>query len=58
MLEDEIMVDDPETYSEPFKVHNYFRHRAGVEIGEYFCSEDLWQQSLSGNKSKIPWRNN
>ena len=38
MLEDEIAVDDPETYSEPFKVRNYFRQRAGVEIGEYFCS--------------------
>ncbi len=58
MLEDEIAVDDPETYSEPFKVRNYFRQRAGVEIGEYFCSEDLWQQNLSGNTSKIPWRNN
>ena len=58
MLEDEITVDDPATYSEPFKVRNFFRQRAGVEIGEYFCSEDLWQQNLSGNTSKIPWRNN
>ncbi len=58
MLEDELAVDDPATYSESFKVRNYFRQRAGVEIGEYFCSEDLWQQNLSGNTSKIPWRNN
>jgi hypothetical protein len=58
MLEDEITVDDPATYAEPFKVRNFFRQRAGVEIGEYFCSEDLWQQNLSGNATKIPWRNN
>jgi len=58
MLEDEITIDDPATYSEPFKVRNFFRQRPGVEIGEYFCSEDLWQQNLSGNTSKIPWRNN
>jgi hypothetical protein len=58
MLEDEITVDDPATYSAPFTVRNFFRQRAGVEIGEYFCSEDLWQQNLSGNATKIPWRNN
>jgi hypothetical protein len=58
MLEDEIAVDDPATYSAPFTVRNFFRQRAGVEIGEYFCSEDLWQQNLSGNATKIPWRNN
>jgi hypothetical protein len=57
MLEDEIAVDDPATYAEPFTVRNVFRQRPGVEIGEYFCSEDLWQQNLSGNTTKIPWRN-
>ena len=57
MLEDEITVVDPGTYSAPFTVRNFFRQRAGVEIGEYFCSEDLWQQNLSGNTTKIPWRN-
>jgi hypothetical protein len=57
MLEDEITVDDPATYAEPFTVRNFFRQRPGVEIGEYFCSEDLWQQNLSGNTTKIPWRN-
>ncbi len=57
MLEDEIAVDDPATYAEPFTVRNFFRQRPGVEIGEYFCSEDLWQQNLSGNTTKIPWRN-
>jgi hypothetical protein len=58
MLEDELTIEDPATYSEPFKLRNFFRQHAGVEIGEYFCSEDLWQQNLSGNASKIPWRNN
>ena len=57
MLEDEITVDDPATYAERFTVRNFFRQRPGVEIGEYFCSEDLWQQNLSGNTTKIPWRN-
>jgi hypothetical protein len=57
MLEDELTIDDPDTYSAPFKVSNYFRQRPGVEVGEYFCSEDLWQQNLSGDGGKIPWRN-
>jgi hypothetical protein len=57
MLQDELTIDDPGTYSEPFIVRNFFRQHEGLEIGEYFCSEDLWQQNLSGRDSKIPWRN-
>jgi hypothetical protein len=58
MLEDELTIDDPGTYSAPFKVRNFFRQYPGVEVGEYFCSEDLWRQNLSGNDTKIPWRDN
>jgi hypothetical protein len=56
MLEDEMTIDDPGTYSEPFVVKNYFRRHPGLEIGEYFCSEDLWRRNLSGEKTDIPWR--
>jgi hypothetical protein len=56
MLVDEMTIDDPGTYSAPFTVKNYFRQHAGLEVGEYFCSEDLWQRNLSGEDTDIPWR--
>jgi len=49
-------IEDPLVYSEPFTVRNYFWRQTDIEMGEYFCSEDLWQQSLSGSESKLPWR--
>jgi hypothetical protein len=56
MLVDEMTIDDPGTYSRPFTVKNYFRQHPGLEVGEYFCSEDLWHQNLSGKDTDIPWR--
>lgn len=56
MLVDEVTIDDPQTYSKPFTVKNYFRHHPGLEVGEYFCSEDLWHRNLTGQDTDIPWR--
>jgi len=56
MLEDVMTIDDPDTYTEPFTTRTYFRRQAGLEMGEYFCSEDLWRLNLSGKDSTIPWR--
>jgi len=53
----QITIDDPATYSRPLTVSKY--HTFGTndfKMGEYFCSEDLWQQIYSGNESRIPWR--
>ncbi len=56
MLEDDMTIDDPGTYSEPFTTKTYFRQHPGLEIGEYFCSEDLWHRNLAGKDTDIPWR--
>jgi hypothetical protein len=56
MIELAMTVDDPKTYSQPFTVKQYFRQYPNLEIGEYFCSEDLWRQNLSGHEGYIPWR--
>jgi hypothetical protein len=53
----QVTIDDPATYSRPLTVNKYYRYGTGeFEMGEYFCSEDLWQQIYSGNQSRIPWR--
>jgi hypothetical protein len=56
MLEDLMTIDDPQVYTEPFTVKTYFRQKPGLEVGEYFCSGDLWQLNLSGQERSIPWR--
>jgi hypothetical protein len=53
----QITIDDPATYSKPMTVQKYYTDGTGeFQMGEYFCTEDLWQQLYSGNESRIPWR--
>ncbi len=53
----QVTIDDPETYTRPLTVNKYYKYGSGeFEMGEYFCTEDLWQQLYSGNESRIPWR--
>ncbi len=57
MLELKMVIDDPVYYAAPFTAINYFRQYDGLEMGEYFCSEDLWRQNLDGRTGDyIPWR--
>jgi hypothetical protein len=56
MLEWEQTLTDPLTYSEPVIARNYFRRYPDLQMGEYFCSEDLWRQNLDGRSENIPWR--
>jgi hypothetical protein len=53
----QVTIDDPETYTRPLTVNKYYTYGTGeFAMGEYFCTEDLWQQIYSGNDSRIPWR--
>lgn len=53
----QVTVEDPETYTRPLTVNKYYQYGTGeFEMGEYFCTEDLWQQLYSGSESRIPWR--
>lgn len=56
MLEWELTLIDPRIYSAPVVARNYFRRYPGLQMGEYFCSEDLWRQNLDGRSENIPWR--
>ena len=52
-----ITIEDPLTYTRPLTVNKYYHYGSGeFEMGEYFCTEDLWQQLYSGSDSHIPWR--
>jgi hypothetical protein len=49
-------VTDPLTYTQPVTVRMVYRTVPGVEVGEYICEQDLWDQHRDGNASRIPWR--
>ncbi len=55
-LIDEVTVIDPLIYSQPFSFRMVYKWARGVEVGEYICEQDLWDQHRDGNASKIPWR--
>jgi hypothetical protein len=55
-LIDEVTITDPLVYTQPIKVRMVYKTVAGVEVGEYICQQDLWDQHRDGNASRIPWR--
>jgi len=52
----EVKVIDPLVYKEPIIVRMVYKSSADVELGEYICGQDLWDQHRDGSSSKIPWR--
>jgi hypothetical protein len=55
-LIDEVTVTDPAIYTQPVTVRMIYKTTPGVEVGEYICEQDLWDQHRDGNASRIPWR--
>jgi hypothetical protein len=40
LLEDEITINDPKTYTEPVVLKHYFQRRPDIDMLEYFCNEN------------------
>jgi hypothetical protein len=55
-LVDEITIRDPLVYTQPITIRMIYKPARGVEVGEYICNEDIWDQHRDGSTSKIPWR--
>jgi hypothetical protein len=56
-LQVQITISDPLVYREPITVRMVYNAAPpGVEVGEYICGQDLWDQHMDGSTSKIPWR--
>jgi hypothetical protein len=52
-----VTVEDPLVYTKPITVQMvYDAAPPGVEVGEYICGQDLWDQHMDGSTSRIPWR--
>lgn len=52
----EVTVHDRLVYSEPIIVKMVYKSAPDVELGEYICGQDLWDQHRDGSSSRIPWR--
>lgn len=55
-LIDEVTFHDPLVYREPISVRMVYKSAGDVEVGEYICEQDIWDQHRDGNDSRIPWR--
>jgi hypothetical protein len=55
-LQVEVTVHDPLIYKEPVVVRMVYKAAPDVELGEYICGQDLWDQHRDGSSSRIPWR--
>jgi len=40
LLEDEITIDDPKTYTDPVVLKHYFQRRPDIDMLEYFCNDN------------------
>jgi hypothetical protein len=56
VLHVEVRVIDPLVYKEPIVVRMLYKDAPAVELGEYICGQDLWDQHRDGSASRIPWR--
>jgi hypothetical protein len=56
ILHVEVKVIDPLVYQQPVVVRMVYKSAPDVELGEYICGQDLWDQHRDGSASKIPWR--
>ena len=55
-LSDEISIRDPAVLTEPVSIKMLYKWSPDVEVGEYLCEQDIWDQNLQGNPSSVPWR--
>lgn len=56
LLHVQVKVTDPLVYREPVTVQMVYKSAPDVELGEYICGQDLWDQHQAGSTSRIPWR--
>ena len=38
------------------EVQMCYKWSPDIEVGEYLCQQDIWDQNLQGSPSSVPWR--
>jgi hypothetical protein len=55
-LRNEITIHDPFVLTAPLTMHMAYKWSPDIEVGEYLCQQDIWDQNLQGSPSTVPWR--
>jgi len=55
-LRNEITIHDRVVLNEPVKVEMFYKWSPDIEVGEYLCQQDIWDQNVQGSPSSVPWR--
>ena len=55
-LRNEITIRDPAVFTAPVTLHMLYKWSPEIEVGEYLCQQDIWDQNVQGSPSSVPWR--
>ena len=56
-LRNELTIQDPVVLTEPVTIRMFYKWSPDIEVGEYLCQQDIWDQNVQGSPSSVPWRN-
>jgi hypothetical protein len=55
-LRNQIIIHDPVVLAAPVTMHMVYKWSPDIEVGEYLCQQDIWDQNQQGSPSTVPWR--
>ena len=55
-LRNDLTIEDPQVLTAPVSVRMYYKWSPDIEVGEYLCQQDIWDQNVQGSPSSVPWR--
>ena len=55
-LRNEITIHDPVVFTQPVTMRMFYKWSPDIEVGEYLCQQDIWDQNVQGSPSSVPWR--
>jgi hypothetical protein len=55
-LRNDITIHDPAVLTQPVSVRMFYKWSPDIEVGEYLCQQDIWDQNVQGSPSSVPWR--
>ena len=55
-LRNEITIHDAAVLTRPVTIRMAYKWSPDIEVGEYLCQQDIWDQNLQGSPSSVPWR--
>jgi hypothetical protein len=55
-LRNDMTIEDPVVLTAPVGIRMLYKWSPDIEVGEYLCQQDIWDQNVQGSPSSVPWR--